>query len=733
MAASFGATLPNGAAAQDTDNASVIELDTILVENEGEGVVNTNEEGTGVSRLPASVKETPKIVNVVSEEVLTEQNVTTLEQALQNVPGITISTGEGRGGVGGDQFRIRGLQSGGDLYQDGLRDFGVYTRDTFNTEAVQVIKGPAGDAFGVGNTGGVINQSTKKAHLGDANEASISYGSGNLGRATLDMNKQLDETSALRFNLMAQGGDVADRDNISKDARGFAFDYGTGIGTSTEWHIGMEHLENRGTPDYGQPMATDANGIARPLLEYGIAGYDRDVSYARSYDKDDSDHTTITSTLTHQMNNNVTVTNETRLTHYAREYAVSATPSCSEDCLAALQSGSDYTTNLSAGGGVGYRLDGWAIQNVTTANAEFTLGKIRNKAQIGVDVSYQYLDRYGAAWNQSRDTATSILNPQYSWPGYSASYDDLAWNATTTNVGVFVSDRAWLTEQWSILGAARVDYFKTTLQAADEDENSAETTEINPSFAIFYEPNANVTTYFSAARSYRPQGTDVATITTTSIGSQVVTDGAYFEPERSDALELGAKVNMLDGRLGLTAAMFQIDKRNSYNANEDGTTGFQDGGRNVRIRGIELGASGQVTKDLSITAAYSYLDSELRTPKNETSYDNAGNEVSGVPQHNLSLWANYALPYTMAKLPGQLSVGGGLRYASEYYANDQNTAIIPESFSVDAVVAYETDTWRAAVNLYNLTDHQNYGASFNATRATPLAGRTVAATFAVKF
>ncbi|WP_291455275.1 TonB-dependent receptor plug domain-containing protein [Cupriavidus sp.] len=92
----------------------------------GQGIGNANEAPTGISRLPETVKETPKTINVVPQEVIEQQHATSLEQILKNVPGITISTGEGNGGQNGDQFRIRGLSAKGDIYVDGLRDFGAY-------------------------------------------------------------------------------------------------------------------------------------------------------------------------------------------------------------------------------------------------------------------------------------------------------------------------------------------------------------------------------------------------------------------------------------------------------------------------------------------------------------------------------------------------------------------------------------------------------------------------------
>ena len=139
---------------------------------------NTNSEILHISRMPDSVRDTPQTITVVPQELIKQQRAFTLDQALANVPGITLSTGEGAGGLNGDQFRIRGLQARQDIYTDGLRDFGTYTRDTFNTDSVEVIKGPSGEYFGAGNVGGVINQSQKHAHAGDSYRDDQPFGRG---------------------------------------------------------------------------------------------------------------------------------------------------------------------------------------------------------------------------------------------------------------------------------------------------------------------------------------------------------------------------------------------------------------------------------------------------------------------------------------------------------------------------------------------------------------------------
>src|SRR4029078_10964781 len=137
---------------------------------------------TGLSVLQSTVQDTPQAINVIGQEQLKAQGINTLEGALRNVPGITIAIGEG-GTLSGDQFKIRGFDAKDDIYVDGLRDFGAYTRDSFNYEEVQVLKGRSGAMFGRGTTGGVINTLSKEPRLEDFQGFDLYAGNGDYVRA----------------------------------------------------------------------------------------------------------------------------------------------------------------------------------------------------------------------------------------------------------------------------------------------------------------------------------------------------------------------------------------------------------------------------------------------------------------------------------------------------------------------------------------------------------------------
>ncbi|ATN37475.1 TonB-dependent siderophore receptor (plasmid) [Rhizobium sp. ACO-34A] len=721
-------SLPAVASAQqatDTTPASSDDSTTLKpIVVTGQNAANTNSAKTGISRLPATVKETPKVINVVPAEIIEQQRATTLEQILKNVPGITMSTGEGNGGQSGDQFRIRGLTAKGDIYVDGLRDFGAYKRDAFNTESVEVIKGPSGESFGVGNVGGLINQSSKKARLGTSTSIDQGIGSASTYRTTVDSNIQVNDTTAIRFNGMFQDGNVADRDHVEDDRRGVAFDIGMGLGTDTEWHLNYSYLHRDTTPDYGVPMAQGADGIYRPLTEYGVPGIDSSTSYIRSTDRDISDTHMFTSNFAKELDNGITITNDTRLGIYKREFSATNPAGVTAANLQRLLNGTNVALSYGAGGGMAYEQEGWAIQNVLAAKGEFETGALRHRAMIGLDMNYQEDNRDLGTWT-GRVNNQTVVNPAYAMTsGASLAFTGASRDATAQNVGLFASDRMWLTDQVSLQGSLRWDYFRSEYEtSASSVGGAAESRELSPAISAIWEPTNDAMLYASFARTYRPVGTDIA-VAVGGVASEVPSDGVSNEPERSDTFEIGGKIDLLGGRLGLTGAIFQIDKDNAYTVDPvtgEITAGFSDNGEARRIRGVELGVNGEIMQDWTANIAYAYLDGEVTYSSTAA---NIGNDAPGVSHHNVSFWTSYTLPENLVQLPGRISIGGGAQYSSSYWADSSNTAKMPENFSLDAMVGYKQDNFRVSLNAYNLTDHLNYQSSFNAVRAVPASRRT---------
>ena len=212
---------------------------------------NTMERQPSLDRLPSSIQDTPQGISVVPQELIEQKNITTLREAVRNVPGISINAGEG--GAQGDTLTIRGFSARGDLFVDGAHDPGQYNRDTFNIDSIEVLKGPSSLLFGRGSTGGVINMVTKAPTLERFNSAEISLGNGPFYRGTADINLPVGPTSAIRLNVMGQDSDTVGRDLVEQRRWGVAPSIGIGLGTDTQFTLSYLHQEEDNRPDYGLP------------------------------------------------------------------------------------------------------------------------------------------------------------------------------------------------------------------------------------------------------------------------------------------------------------------------------------------------------------------------------------------------------------------------------------------------------------------------------------------------
>ncbi len=181
-------------------------------------IVVTGHPSIGV--YATTLQDTAQNVTVIPQQVLADQAVNNLQDALKNVPGVTLNAGEG--GTHGDNINLRGFAASDDFFLDGLRDTGFYTRDSFNIEGIEVYKGPASTLFGRGSTGGVVNQVSKAPQLEDFARGTIAGGTNSELRGTADLNYALGDSSAVRVNAMGQKSSVADRDFVNNRRWGVA-------------------------------------------------------------------------------------------------------------------------------------------------------------------------------------------------------------------------------------------------------------------------------------------------------------------------------------------------------------------------------------------------------------------------------------------------------------------------------------------------------------------------------
>ncbi|RFD18864.1 TonB-dependent receptor [Komagataeibacter melaceti] len=717
--------------------------------------MNVLHESIGLSRMPQDAMHTPQNVNVVPQVLMQQQNVKSLDEALKNVPGITASVGEGEGGMAGDQFLIRGFAAQNDIYENGLRDFGVYTRDSFDYDHVSVIKGPSSEVFGNGTTGGAINIVTKTPHLGNSYQASFSGGSGSYYRGTLDVNQQLTNSIAFRLTGMGNENDVVGRDRIYSHRWGIAPSLAFGLGKKVSFVLEYFHQNDNRIPDYGVPVVySSSTAIGRPVTEYGVK---RTNWYGTTYDRDNSSDDMITGRLTAKVNPILTLYNDMRGGIYHRYFSASqeacsnmtpgtaaynnnvingSAPSatCQSDFFSADPASAQVARNGGVGGPEPYRQSDWSIQDVFSGVAHLRTGRFRHEIIGGFDIEYVTDHRQNYAYGSNRPS-TSLLDPSPYVPGLTLGncnqYPNRLVNigngvgrkcykdSDALDVGFFLSDQVWLTDYLSVKAGFRWDNWNSHYSATggstatpDVHYGQNETT-INPSVSIMYTPRSNLMVYFNWSESTTPLSMYV-----TNSSEPMNAKSASAAPERSRLYEVGAKYSAFHDRVGFTAALFRLEKDNSVQT--DPTTGdISATSDQERNQGLELSASGTLLPNWMFYGTYALYDPTI-TKAGSTS-SKQGGQIQYVPHNQATAWTSYEIA---PRKPWNMTLGGGITWRQGVWLDQANTARVPATVEFDAMVAHRFNgNWKVAMNAYNLDNRLNYGSLFS-NRVTPSVGRS---------
>ncbi|MEH6368299.1 MAG: TonB-dependent siderophore receptor [Pseudomonas marincola] len=697
-----------------SDEVLSLGSDTVTGQQQGEYKAES-----ASSKYTAPLRETPKSVTVISDQVIKDTGSLSLADALRTTSGITFGAGEG-GNPAGDRPIIRGFNAESDTFIDGLRDVGSQTREIFNVEQIEVSKGPGSAYTGAGSTGGSLNLISKSAKMDDFGDASFTYGSDQTHRYTLDVNRKLADNIAGRLNLLKHEANVAGRDGVDVSRWGVAPTITFGFDTPTRLTLSYYHLETDDMPDYGIPLteASASNPIRTPVNtdEDNFYGID-----SRDYRESTSDAGTIK--LEHDLNDNLTLSNNFRAARTTLDYVVSNP----DDSRGNVDDGFVYRSAKSRNS----TNESWI--NQTDLKALFNTGSIEHTLVTGIEISRQGVHNRpyvvtsavggstcNAALIANGDcTSLSNPNPDSGWTG--TITDSLNYTDTDTDtLAGYVFDTLKFNEQWSLNLGLRYDDYETTasgfgggrgVPAADfKYENKSHFWSYQT--GLVFNPTENGSIYVAWSTSSNPAG-ETAGEGADSLSAAVES----LEPERNRNYEIGTKWDLFDNRLGLNAAIFRTEKTNARVADVDGTT------RNIgetKVDGFELGATGQITRDWQVFASYTYLDGELvdggAVSGVEGVYD--GNDIPSTPENSFSFWTTY-------NITQDLSVGAGANYVDSRFGNTANTIEVPDYWRYDAMAKYRvSESLDLQLNVQNLTDERYYDQVYASHYAHVAAGRT---------
>jgi len=685
-------------------------------------------------KFTAPLIDTPRSVSVIPQELIESTGAATLTEALRTVPGITFGAGEG-GNPLGDRPFLRGYDTQGSLFVDGMRDIGATTHEVFNTERIEVVKGADGALGGRGGPGGSVNITSKTPHLGNSAQASVGLGTDNYRRFTADGNWQFADHAAFRLNLLGHGNDVAGRDAVDNSRWGIAPSVAFGLGTPTRVTASYYHLNADDLPDSGIPyFYTTSNAPAGTGTLYP-ANVDRHNFYGladRDFRKTQSDIGTLR--IEHDIAPALTIRNTTRYTKASQNY-VWTQP---DDSQGNVANGMVWRrANTRAG-------DVLSVANQTDLYGEFRTGFLKHNFATGLELSRESSanDSYAVAAASgaicrtagigapSGYNCTSLWNPNPNdpWAGSVARNNDPSRQRTTTKA-LYAFDTIEITPRWLANIGLRVDDYSTRFTntaASGGAQVSRDDTLFNYQFGLVFKPAQNGSVYASIATSSTPagallgQGSETQSLIPGRGGVGV--NAAQLGPEKNRSVEIGTKWDVLDKRLSLTGALFQVDTTNARVTlpnNEYAMVGSK------RVQGLELGVAGKLTDRWQIFGGYTYLHSELRD--NGKSDSDSGNAFPNTPRNSLSLWTTYDV------LP-QFTVGGGAFYMSQVFGDTANLHAVPSYWRFDATARYRIDKrFDVQLNVQNLFNRKYFDQAYPTHYASIAPGRAAFVTLTARY
>lgn len=680
---------------------------------------------TNIGKGTQDIRDIPQSITVVTEKLMNDAKLTTLKEALHYTSGVTFAATEN----GTDQdIRLRGfpVATTGDLLLDGMRDPSQYDRDAFNYDRVEVMRGSASMLFGRGSTGGVINQVSKKPFLNNQSEIDTTIGTGHYFRLTGDFNIKTGDDSALRINVMRN---TADNKGASLDKYGIAPTYSWGIGTQDEFSVGLFHLNNDNVPMAGIRYL---NGAVPNINAGNFYGKDSDYLKGKA--------TYITGSHIHRFDDGGELRTQIRSGQFDRSQWGTTAVFATGTTISNLNNNTVLTQS-----GLAPRKDqytGTYLQSDYSNKYEWF--GMKHELVGGVDGAYEKATSsvgWGAPnatgnWTNITKGTTTVGTPDNgaSFAG-SPNYRDTN-KYKFQSVGAYIQDLVQFAPSWKFLAGVRFDSF-----SGDFDQ-------INYPNLLTGVSNGSVSTHLSDSMfSYRTgllyQPTDASSFhlsygtsfnTSADTYKYVTPQNANTPPEKSRNVELGAKLDWLNGQLSTRGALFRTEKYNERTTDADfaGTAYTLSGKRHSE--GMEIDIVGRITDSLEVYFSYTYIWAAKidQAGSSAAAQGTVGKDVGLTPQQSAALWLAYqATP--------KLRIAGGLHGSSENFAlagtagNAQLTARAPGYAVADLMLEYNiSPTWTAQLNVNNVFN-RTYGDQLYPGFVILGAPRTTLLTLATRF
>jgi len=650
---------------------------------------------TSATRTDTPIRDIPQSIQVVPQQVLEDQQVQRVEDALENVSGVQQTVSSLNVAT---SFLIRGFETT-NIYRDGLRDPTNFSSgsELANIDRIEVLKGPAAVLYGQGELGGLVNFVTKQPLPDPFYSVEGTVGNFNLYGGAIDLTGPLNDSRTLlyRLNVSGQRSDTfIDFSEIERYQIAPVLTWQ--IGKNTALTFEGDYQDRRypsvpGLPAVGTVLPNPFGELPRDRF-LGDPDFNyRDIEALR-----------VGYRFEHRFSENWLVRNSFKATFQSLDakFAFPVGLQANNRLFDQL-----YAANVEPDDRRVYAVD-------TNVVGKFRTGSIEHQVVFGVN-----FDRSNVSRNiiLARLDPIDIFNPVYGrTPG--AIRQRIITDAYSESVGFYIQDQISLLDNLKLVLGGRFDLVNQKQENLVSSTTSEQDDQaFSPRVGIVYQPIQPVSLYASYSRAFNP-----------ATPGTILVSGAAAEPERGTQYEAGIKAEFLQGRLSSTLAFYELTRSNVLTPSPtDPFASVQTGEQ--RSRGVELDVAGEILPGWRVIASYAYTDAQIT----EDNRYEVGNQLINVPENSASLWTTYEVQ--TGGLKG-LGFGVGLRYVGEREGDLENSFSLPSYLRTDATIYYKRNNFRAALNVNNLFDTEYFEAAQNGRAGVfPGAPLTVIGTIGLEF
>ncbi|HGM7792131.1 Fe(3+)-pyochelin receptor FptA [Pseudomonas aeruginosa] len=668
---------PLAVAVADARKDGETELPDMVIS--GESTSATQPPGvTTLGKVPLKPRELPQSASVIDHERLEQQNLFSLDEAMQQATGVTVqpfqllTTAYYVRGFKVDSFELDGVPALLGNTASSPQDMAIYER-------VEILRGSNGLLHGTGNPAATVNLVRKRPQREFAASTTLSAGRWDRYRAEVDVGGPLSASGNVRGRAVAA---YEDRDYFYDVAdQGTRLLYGVtefDLSPDTLLTVGAQyqHIDSI-TNMAGVPMAKDGSNL----------GLSRDTYLDVDWDRFKWDTYRGFGSLEQQLGG-------------GWKGKVSAEYQEADSRLRYAGSFGAIDPQTGDGGqltGAAYKFK--SIQRSLDANLN---GPVRL-----FGLTHELLGGVTYAQGETRQDTARFLNlPNtpvnvYRWDPHGVPRPQIGQytspgTTTTTQKGLYALGRIKLAEPLTLVVGGRESWWDQDTPATRFKPGR----QFTPYGGLIWDFARDWSWYVSYAEVYQPQA------------DRQTWNSEPLSPVEGKTYETGIKGELADGRLNLSLAAFRIDLENNPQEDPDHpgppNNPFYISGGKVRSQGFELEGTGYLTPYWSLSAGYTYTSTEYL----KDSQNDSGTRYSTfTPRHLLRLWSNYDLPWQDRRW----SVGGGLQAQSDYSVDYRGVSMRQGGYAlVNMRLGYKIDEhWTAAVNVNNLFDRTYYQSLFN--------------------